>query len=153
MPAPAPIISNRAISMTRGLHRRFGRAGARSTTAGRPPRCSCGGGLSSTSGSRFCVFCSDIRMLFDAARGPIPSSDDLDEIGVAKPLAVVEKRNDFWRDPEQHCPLQLSRRVRRDLGKLLKHQLPYLVDLLRISDGVRLATDRQTPDLIPAGVG
>jgi len=88
-------------------------------------------------------------MLFDAARGPIPSSDDVDEIGVAKPLAVVEKRNDFWRNPEQHYPSS----SRRDLGKLLKHQLPYLIDLLRISDGLRLATDRQTPDLIPAGVG
>src|SRR6516164_3836084 len=101
MPAPAPIISNRAISMTRGLHRRFGRAGARSTTAGRPPRCSCGGGLSSTSGSRFCVLCSDIRTLVHA-REDSRSSDDPDEIGVAKPLAIVENGNDFRGDPEHH---------------------------------------------------
>src|SRR5271155_907378 len=139
---PAPIISNRATSTTRGLHRRCRRGGARSTTAGRPPRCSCGGVLSSTSGSRFCVFCSDIRMLVQARRGPILLTGDLDEIAVAKPLAVVENRNNLRRNPEQGYLLQLSRRVRRDLRKLLEHQLTHLVHFLWVSDTLRPAADR-----------
>src|SRR5690242_12258517 len=152
MPAPAPIITSIATTTTRGLHRRCGRDGARSTTAGRPPRGSCGGALSSTSGSRLCVFCSDIRRLVQAPRGPIRLTGDLDEIAVAKPLAVVENRNNLRRNPEQCYLLQRSRRVRRDLRKLPEHQLTHLVHLLWVSDTLRPATDRQTANFAPVSV-
>ena len=84
--------------------------------------------------------------------GPIPLSGDLDEIGVTKPLAVVENGNDLRRNPEQDYLVQLSRRVRRDLGKLLEHQLRHLVYLSWIGDRLRPAADRQTTDFVPAGI-
>src|ERR1700739_4737304 len=152
MPAPAPIITSIAITTTRGLHRRCGRGGARSQTAGRPPRGSGGGALSSTSGSRLCVFCSDIRRLVQAPRGPILLTGDLDEIAVAKPLAVVENRNKLRRNPEQGYLLQRRRRVRRDLRKLPEHQLTHLVHFLWVSDTLRPAADRQTTNFDPAGI-
>jgi hypothetical protein len=51
----------------------------------------------------------------------IRSPGDLNEIGVAKPFAIIENRNDFRANPEQYYRLQLSRRVAGDLGELLEH--------------------------------
>ena len=87
-----------------------------------------------------------------ATSGPNPFKRRLDEIGVAKPLAVIENGDDFWRNPEQFYFLHLSWRVRRDLRKFLEHQLGHLVDLLRVGDALSPAADRQTANFVPVGV-
>ena len=77
MPAP-PLTSNiKLMSVTRSL--RCCGYGACSMTA-----------LGSKAGSTLCVFCSDIEMRWGARRRLVSSRPELDEIGVAKALAVVE---------------------------------------------------------------
>src|SRR5271165_5699319 len=114
-------------------------------TTGRPPRCSSGELLSSIPGLRFRVLGSD------TAKAP-PLAGDLDKVGVAEPFAVVEKGDDLRRNSEQHQFAHFHWRIARDLGKFPEHQLPHPVYLLRVANTLRLAADRQAPDLVPAGV-
>jgi magnesium-transporting ATPase (P-type) len=65
--------ASKAKTATRGLARRCG-CGACSITAGKPPRGSRGGSLSSEAGSTLCVFCcSDIEMPSSAQRCRVSS--------------------------------------------------------------------------------
>jgi hypothetical protein len=59
-------------------------------------------------GSTLCVFCSDIEMRWGAPRRWISSRPEFREIAVAKPLAVVENRDDFRGDAKQHNIFQLQ---------------------------------------------
>src|SRR6516164_8617541 len=146
----APLMSNtKAKTATRGLQRRCG-CGPCSITAGKPPRASRGSGFSSTPGSRRCVLCSNMRQR--RPRASISLSAEFDEIAVAKPLAVVENRDDLGVYPKQHDIFQLCRRVACDLREPLEHQLARLVHLLRVGDPLCSAADREPTNVVPACV-
>ena len=82
----------------------------------------------------------------------MPLSAEFDEIGVAKPLAVIENGDDLGSHAEQHDIFQLSRCVARDLRELLEHKLGRAVHLSRIGEPLGPTADRQTTDVVPACV-
>ena len=77
---------------------------------------------------------------------------EFDEIGMAKPFAVVENRDHLGGHPKQHYVFQLSRRVACDLREFLEHQLARLLRLLWVGDPLGPTAERQTTNVVPARV-
>ena len=53
---------------------------------------------------------------------------ELDEVGVTKPFAIIEKRNDFGDHPDQEETFFPGQCVSQDLGKLPEHKLAHAVE-------------------------
>src|SRR5215471_13133907 len=65
---------------------------------------------------------------------------ELDEVGVPKPFAIIEKRNDLGADPDQEETFFPGQCVSQDLGKLPEHKLAHAIDLIRVSHWLRRPT-------------
>ena len=69
------------------------------------------------------------------------SPSDFYQIGVAKPFAVIEYRDDVGGDPDQKDAFLAGQCVPQDLWKLSQHELAHAIDLLRIGHRRRPAAD------------
>src|SRR5262252_8390297 len=78
---------------------------------------------------------------------------ELDEVGVPKPFAIIEKGNDLGSDPDQEETFFSCQCVSQDLGKLPEHKLAHAIDLIGVSHWLRRATYGQTTDLLPVEIG
>src|SRR6516165_1134033 len=77
---------------------------------------------------------------------------ELDEVGVPKPLAIIEKRNDLGDDPDQEETFFPGQCVSQDLGKLPEHKLAYAIDFICVSRWLRRPTYGQATDFLPVEI-